>query len=214
MNFFGISLPKFSLRHVPPTPQGAPTRLGHWRLIAISVPAVPLTTVAFASSFSSIYVAIGLLGIAGAFVAVPLRLWRYYDLVGWYERHEVVIPELPFETRRFGESVVFGHEGVIFSNLLQEDRTILYDQILGVQIDCQGSCLFGVTIRLAHHNYYNDKTTPGYIPDYGNGERTRTALAILRTKATHATFSGPQWIEEGWVPRLGFIPPRRTIGRP
>ncbi|BCM91073.1 hypothetical protein IAD21_02937 [Abditibacteriota bacterium] len=211
MSIFGLFLSAPRAECIPTSPGDAPLRLGSARLLATCGLSIPFALLVFVFNFHLFFEVVGWLGIVAAF-AVPFVLWRRYDRIGWYERREVVTPELPYEMRELGERIVFGVELVTYSLFLRPKRTLSYAQIVKVHIDCEGDCLKGVILGLTHNHYWSVKTAPQIISDSGDGERTRTVLAILREKAPHATFSGPKWVEEGWMPRMGFTHPSSGAG--
>jgi len=192
--------------NAPFVPEGAPRRPGQISYFVAGLLAGTCAIVGFLFSAYSIFGAIGFLG-AGIALCVPFAQRHHFDRIGWYERREVVVPELPFQMSGEGQCIIFGTEGITFSGFLMRDRTITYAQIRGVCIDCAGRCLVGIEVQLSDNSYFNAATKPQRISDWGDGERTRTALAILRRMAPPARFTGPTWVEEGWVPRLGFSHP-------
>ena len=207
MNFLGISflapLPKTSHLFL----QDAPLRPGLRRLLgACCGLAFPFGLFVLVLNFNPIIASVGWLGM-GAALWVFVAQWKKCERCGWYKRREVTTPDLPYQMRALGERIVFGEESVTFSSFLSQTRTISYAEIEDVHTRCKGDCLEGISLSLTCKGYRNAKTCSQSISDSGEGERTRTTLAILRLKAPHAIFTGPCWVEEGWVPRLGFTHP-------
>ncbi|RYX85215.1 hypothetical protein EON83_06370 [bacterium] len=212
MNFFGITFASPTLKNDLLAPPDAPPRPGFSLLVGVCCALLALSYFfAFVVNLHPIIGGIGWIGIVASFV-IPVVHWRRYERIGWYEHREVKLPNLPFEMRGGGDRIVFRDEHITFSSFLSRDRTINYAEIVTVYLDCQGACLSGVTIRRNVKPYHaaNEPKPPQasfLISDWEDGERTRTAMAILRAKSPLAVFSGPQWVEEGWVPRLGFTHP-------
>ncbi|RYF47867.1 MAG: hypothetical protein EOO38_11270 [Cytophagaceae bacterium] len=193
----------------PPAPRDAPLRPGYKTLRAIPAASLLFVLLVFFTEFYPFFWGISALDIMVSLIGSWLQ-WRHYERVGWYEHFEVVRPELPFKTQ--GERIVFGEETITFSAFLERDFIIRYDKIVGVQTECAEECLSGVTIWFERKpyerkGYWNPNPDSKLISEYGNGERPRTVIAILRAKAPEAAFAGPQWVEDDWVPRQGFTHP-------
>ena len=152
-----------------------------------------------------VFKVVGLFAVLGL-VAIGAWFWRHWNRTGWYEQQETVVPPLPFRVGLgIGENIIFKLEGIEFCHLLLRNRFIAYGDIRRVETMCRGIILEGVQIHLSDRNYHDVVHAPELIPQTeSNGETTLVALAILRQMAPHANFIGPKWIEEGWVPRLGF----------
>ena len=124
-------------------------------------------------------------------------LWREFNRTSWYEQRPISVPDLPFRGIINSNPIVFEESYVA----LPRKKTVFYRDIVRVKVLCEGVSFSGLQLTLT-----NGKTER--IGNYDkDGEPARTALAILRQKTSQATFTGPSWIEQGWVPRLGFSHP-------
>ncbi|BCM91072.1 hypothetical protein IAD21_02936 [Abditibacteriota bacterium] len=217
-----ISLPAFlkPVENPVPPPEGAPLRPGEWSSMMLAFFFGVATFYTLGTNKPPIFAITGVLGMLAVFIFKFFQR-RHYDRIGWYEKHETVALSLPFiirmslhpiiPNRSFmltgEEKVVFGDETINLGGVY----TVHYSQIREVHTNCERLCLKGITIHLVH-NPVTESINELPIPDYCKGERTRKILAILRVKARYATFTGPQWVEEGWVPRLGFSCPSSPHG--
>ncbi len=205
---------------VPP-PDGAPLRPGEWSCMTVAGLFGALAFGTLATNQPPIYAVIGILGMLAVFIFKFFQR-RHYDRIGWYEKHEVTIPARPFTIRTSLNPLIpdrsfmlSGVEKIIFrdeSINLGGVYTVYYSQIREVHTDCIHLCLKGVSLNLTKDSHPNAINELPRILDCGSGERTRKLLALLRAKAPHANFTGPKWVEEGWVPRLGFSYPSSPHG--
>ncbi|RYX85213.1 hypothetical protein EON83_06360 [bacterium] len=189
------------------TPVGAPQRPGEGNWLKGFIGAVVVFLVVAILELNPIFYALSIVPVIISIVLHHLQRSNY-DRIGWYVRQPIFTPQLPFELAGQGQKVLFGENDMKISAFMQPERAIPYSQILNVQLYCDGICLEGVALTLTDKTYFNDKTAPITILDKGNGERTRTALAILRAKIPQAFSYDLHWIEEGWVPRTGFTHPK------
>lgn len=143
----------------------------------------------------------------------------------WYKKHDATTPSLPYEVRplqmRYNVGkIIFGIEGIellqykSFSFGFKPKWTLNYSEIREVRTDCSGPRLKGLTLCLADEAIPNTSIKELHIPEIfnGRGQLTRTTLTVLRANALNATFTGPKWVEDGWVPRLGFSSPSNHPG--
>ena len=225
MNLFGISLPTSAPKIIPPAPLDAPLRPSHFSPRVAMWFAIPLGAVIWWSLGSAVPWALGqgsplwpltiiALLVLCLVVTTPIYQRLRFDRIGWYEHHETFVPDLPYEMKANGERIVLDENGISFSEFLSKKQSINYAEIVNVTLECHGSCLTGIIISRKTKGYHSVNEPPPpqgafTISDWANGQIIRTAIAILRKNALQATFVGPRWVEEGWVPRLGFSHPDR-----
>lgn len=197
----------------PFAPEGAPRRP-----VGAQLPSFVFVAMVFAVLLTlgphPIFKIAGFIGLSFTLGAGSV-FWRHANRTSWYEQRPVVAPALPFEMRAGSGKIVFEREGIQFSGLLRRDRFIAYRDIRRVETLCRGITLEGVAIHLTDHDHHGMSNAPEVISQTiaehettsSHGETTRVSLAILRQHAPHANFIGPKWIEDGWVPRLGFALP-------
>ena len=146
---------------------------------------------------------VGVTGLA-ALVAACVFTKRKWDRIGWYELRPVAQSSLPFRARRGVKAVIFKGDGIQFSGWRRQ-RFISYGEIRRVETLCFDTTLVGVQIWLTDHDYNRTDNAPELIRERSiSGQTSRQVLALLRQSAPGAQFCGPQWIEAGWVPRVGF----------
>ena len=188
----------------PFVPRGAPRRaLTPYRWIGPAFAALVFGGLLFVPLHPAFPI-VGALGLV-ATITLCVRAFRQWDRTGWYQYQPIVAPQLPYKVRNGPHNLTFQSTGVQISGWLCRDRFIPYSDVRRVVTHCQGVTLEGVEICLTDHPYYGADNAPELIREGSTtGKTTRVVLAILRQNAPHAAFSGPAWIEDGWIPRLGF----------
>ena len=207
--------------HHPLVPQGAPARTMWTHFPGMFL--LPLLGIWAISYLIDVTVGRSLALMGGGILFVSLfwymaSLIRYYDRVGWYE-YKPIVPVIPLVISKWSSYSFQEH----FIQVSRKER-ILYSQIERVIVNCKGVQFSGLEIHYASGKFilagFEDcsnqpmfERRPIWVGiASGTGEPARNALAILRQKAPHAQFEGPEWIEQGWVPRLGFRNPNARGG--
>ena len=193
---------KLHMNPEPFAPAGAPLRPLGSQMYSILFAALVFALL----TGIGLHVGFRIVGVAGlvSLVAVCLFTKRKWDRIGWYELRPVAQPSLPFRARRGVEAVTFKGDGIQFSGW-RRHRFISYGEIRRVETLCFDTRLVGVQIWLTDHDYHRTDNAPELIRERSiSGQISRQILALLRQQAPHAQFCGPQWIEEGWMPRVGF----------
>lgn len=112
---------------------------------------------------------------------------------GWYELKPIQF-SFPFDCWDENQHLIFSSDGIITG---KKDR-MLYSQMTQVETLCVNFFFMGAKI------YFVDGRIERITNYSGDGEPARTAIALLRDRASHAQFVGPRWIGDGYVPRPGF----------
>ena len=131
-----------------------------------------------------------------SFAALAL-VRRKYDRIGWHERKPIEMPRLPFKAQGWLDPLVFEADYIAWG---WRDK-IPYREITRVETRCVNDYFSGITVHTANQG---KKSFDNW---YSSGEPARTMLRVLRQQAPHAQFDGPSWIEQGWIPLLGFRHP-------
>ena len=185
-------------------PEGAPPR-PFGNLGAVFMMAALLAVLAIVQKPESDMIFWALMAAAAALAAFGGWRARQFEREGWYEKRETPAPEVPITLSCASGKVSFGVEAIEFSSLLQPKRAVPYTRIKRVEIACRGVELLGVKLHWSQNNFYPVGQEPEIIVESdAKGEITRQTLTILRRMAPDATFEGPEWVEQGWVPRTGF----------
>lgn len=149
-------------------------------------------------------------GLGASLVRFAAFRVRQLDAQGWYEKKEMCAPSLPF--RLPGSAITFGPDALEVAAFFRRRTSVPYAAIRRVSVVYQGVHLHGVHIARSEGACPADKDPMIIDEREVSGEMTRLTLAILRDKAPHAIFEGPQWLLEGWVPRTGFTTRNRDAG--
>ena len=139
---------------------------------------------------------VGAVLLISSFVALAL-VRRKYDIIGWHELKIIALPSLPFKARGGLNPLVLEVDHIVWG----WKEKILYSEISRVEVQCVNDYFSGFTIHTVN------KGRKSFQNWSNSGEPSRTILAVLRERAPHAQFKGLTWIEQGWVPRLGFRHP-------
>ncbi len=133
--------------------------------------------------------------------SVIVSSWRYFNSTSWYELKPLEIPSFPFEVDGLNGPIVFEEERMLVNDTIffARGRDVRrYEEIERVEVLCQGILFRGAELHL------RDGKCIRLHNGYDSGEPCRTALALLRFKASGARFDGAPWIEQGYIPRFGF----------
>lgn len=187
----------------------APERPGSWRIIDSRAYTSFLFLVVIVLGIGlkqPIFTVTGILGV-GVSLFTGVQQWRQYEHEGWYEKRGVEVPALPFAIKK--EQHITFETDAVSSQSWTGHNQIFYDQIVRVQVDYdeRKMTLEGLWIHVTWKQYHSVKEKlpkPIKIQDCGDGWHTQKALAILREVAPQARFDAPDWLEEGWFPRLGM----------